>query len=124
MSNKKLKIIIFDGSFQTTTFNRRLIKGLVFQGHQVYVLGFNLSNPSPVKGVHYVSLGSNQDKLELLTTSLVLQGLNACKVLLKLNKKELQKYYKKYSLMSFTPSGIPSYPGWNLTSKIKLTLLF
>ena len=73
---KKLKIVIFDGSFQTTTFIRRLIKGLVSQGHQVYVLGFNLYNPSPVESVHYESLGSNQDKLELLTINAITAANN------------------------------------------------
>ncbi|WP_027136903.1 glycosyltransferase family 4 protein [Gaetbulibacter saemankumensis] len=63
-------IVIFDGSFQTTAFIRRLIQGLVKQGHQVTVLGFNTNNPEPVEGVCYKSLGSNQSKRALIITSL------------------------------------------------------
>ncbi|MBK5214582.1 MAG: hypothetical protein JJE55_13080 [Flavobacteriaceae bacterium] len=37
---KDLKIIIFDGSFKTTTFINRLEKGLAAK-HQVYIFGVN-----------------------------------------------------------------------------------
>ncbi|MAN26651.1 MULTISPECIES: glycosyltransferase family 4 protein [Mesonia] len=108
---KKLKIVIFDGSFQTTTFIRRLIKGLVSQGHQVYVLGFNLYNPSPVESVHYESLGSNQDKLELLTKSLALQGLGALKNLFNFDKKKLQAKNLAKVLKKINPDVI--HAQWN-----------
>ncbi len=111
MSKQKLKIIIFDGTFQTTTFIRRLIKGLDLNGHQVYVLGFNLYNPRPVEGVHYVSLGSNQDKLELLTTSLVLHGWQAFRDLLKFNKQELQRKNLAKVLQKIQPDVI--HAQWN-----------
>ena len=52
MKTANYKIVIFDGTFQTTTFIRRLMQGLVAHGHEVYVLGFNLHNPSPVQGVN------------------------------------------------------------------------
>ena len=111
MNNDQLKIVIFDGSFQTTTFIRRLIKGLVTQGHQVYVLGFNLSNPSPVESVYYESLGSNQDKLELLTTSIALQGLGALKNLFSFNKKKLQAKNLAKVLKKINPDII--HAQWN-----------
>lgn len=69
MALKFLKIIIFDGSFKTTPFINRLVKGLTAK-HQVYILGFNEKLSQPIKGVHYVSLGSNQNKLKFTITSL------------------------------------------------------
>lgn len=66
---KALKIIIFDGSFKTTPFINRLVKGL--QGnHQVYLLGFNERLSQSIAGVNYVSLGSNQNKWNLAVTTL------------------------------------------------------
>ncbi|MDT0295769.1 glycosyltransferase family 4 protein [Mesonia ostreae] len=67
-----MKIIIFDGTFSSTAFIRRLMQGLVKSGLQISVIGFNEANPSPVVGVNYVSLGSNQSKIGLLRTSLTL----------------------------------------------------
>lgn len=64
-----LKIIIFDGSFKTTPFINRLIKGLA-TAHEVYILGFNENLLQPVGGVNYVSLGSNQSKLRFVFTTL------------------------------------------------------
>jgi colanic acid/amylovoran biosynthesis glycosyltransferase len=64
-----LKIIIFDGSFKTTPFINRLVKGLAGK-HAVYVLGFNEQLPKPIGGVTYVSLGSNQNKLRFAGTTL------------------------------------------------------
>lgn len=66
---KALKIIIFDGSFKTTPFINRLVKGLVLN-HQVYILGFNEKLTKPINGVNYVSLGSNQSKLKFTVTTL------------------------------------------------------
>lgn len=66
---KVLKIIIFDGSFKTTPFINRLVKGLA-EKHQVYILGFNEKLSQPVEGVSYVSLGSNQSKLRFANTTL------------------------------------------------------
>lgn len=63
-----MKIIIFDGSFKTTPFINRLAKGLV-QDHQVYVLGFNERLNKPIAAVEYVALGSNQNKMRLIKTT-------------------------------------------------------
>ncbi|WP_347372875.1 glycosyltransferase family 4 protein [Aequorivita sp. Q41] len=68
---KPLKIIIFDGSFKTTPFINRLVKGLT-ETHHVYILGFNEKLSKKIKGVHYVSLGSNQNKLKFTLTTLKL----------------------------------------------------
>ncbi|ARN79298.1 colanic acid biosynthesis protein [Nonlabens spongiae] len=65
-----MRIVIFDGSFKTTAFIRRLMQGLTRAGHQVYVLGFNLDNPAPMKGVHYISLGNNSSNFHFIRTSL------------------------------------------------------
>lgn len=67
--DRPLKIIIFDGSFKTTSFINRLAKGLS-KHHQVYILGFNTELPSKLEGVKYVSLGSNQIKFRFFVTSL------------------------------------------------------
>ena len=69
MKKERLKIIIFDGSFKTTPFINRLVKGLVLN-HQVYILGFNEKLAKPIYGVRYVSLGSNQSKLMFTVTTL------------------------------------------------------
>ena len=63
-----MRIAIFDGSFETTAFIRRLIKGLVRAGHKVYVLGFNEELKHPIDKVHYIPLGSNQSKWRFLST--------------------------------------------------------
>ncbi|MBD0823873.1 glycosyltransferase [Aestuariibaculum marinum] len=46
------------------------MQGLVGQGHQVTVLGFQELNRYPIQGVVYQSLGSNQSKIKLMLTSL------------------------------------------------------
>jgi len=66
---KSLKIIIFDGSFKTTPFINRLVKGLAAK-HKVYILGFNEKLSQPIKGVEYVSLGSNQNSIKFAVTTL------------------------------------------------------
>lgn len=65
-----LKIIIFDGSFKTTPFISRLVRGLA-KNHQIYILGFNEVMGQPIAGVHYVALGSNQNKLKFIVTSFI-----------------------------------------------------
>lgn len=67
--SESLKIIIFDGTFKTTPFVRRLLEGLV-QQHNVYVLGVNETLKHPVNGVNYVALGSNQSKIRFIKTTL------------------------------------------------------
>lgn len=69
MNSRSLKIIIFDGSFKTTVFINRLIQGLA-EKHQVYVLGFNEEIAVKLKNVNYIPLGSNQNKLRFVNTSM------------------------------------------------------
>lgn len=66
---ESLKIILFDGSFATTTFINRLAKGLA-QKHQVYILGFNEHLNNPIDKVFYIPLGSNQSAFRFIKTSL------------------------------------------------------
>ena len=73
-----MKIVIFDGSFKTTTFINRLIKGLSLK-HEVFVLGFNENIKSKIAGVHYIGLGSNTSKLKFIFRSTKLRGLNFIK---------------------------------------------
>lgn len=65
-----MRIIIFDGTFKTTAFIRRLLQGLVKAGHEVHVLGFNEDNNNTVPYVNYVGLGSNQSKFVFLKSTL------------------------------------------------------
>jgi len=66
--NTKLKIIIFDGSFNTTTFINRLVKGLS-KKHQIYIFGFNTEVNQKLPNVNYISLGSSEQKLILIWRS-------------------------------------------------------
>jgi len=99
LGEAKLNIVIFDGSFETTSFIRRFMQGLVNRGHRITVVGFNEYNPHPVSGVVYQSLGSNQSKIKLLITSFKLafkygfwsQILEVLKEAFKGNRKELQQ---------------------------------
>ncbi len=69
-SLNKLKIVIFDGSFETTAFIRRLVKGLVKANHDVYIFGFNEVLKNPVHGVNYIALGDSQNNWSFFLTSL------------------------------------------------------
>lgn len=73
-----MKIVIFDGTFKTTTFINRLIKGLSLN-QEVFVLGFNEFVKSKITGVHYVGLGSNTSKLTFILRSVMLRGFNFIK---------------------------------------------
>jgi colanic acid/amylovoran biosynthesis glycosyltransferase len=102
MKSKTLKIIIFDGSFKTTTFINRLALGLS-QNHEVTILGFNNSVKKKLANVTYIDLGSSQKIFNLLLQS----KLIAARLLFKtgsfksffktlknsctLNKKQLQQ---------------------------------
>ena len=68
-----MKIIIFDGSFKTTTFINRLIEGLANE-HEVFVLGFNENTKIKIAGVHYIGLGSNTS---IITDSFISRPLLA-----------------------------------------------
>ena len=73
-----MKIIIFDGTFKTTTFINRLIKELSSK-HEVYILGFNESVKLKITGVHYIGLGSDTSNLTLVLRSAMLRGFNLIK---------------------------------------------
>ena len=73
-----MKIIIFDGTFKTTTFINRLIEGLANE-HEVFVLGFNETIKSKIIGVHYVGLGPNTSKLIFIFRSAKLRAFNFIK---------------------------------------------
>ncbi|SHI37665.1 colanic acid/amylovoran biosynthesis glycosyltransferase [Mesonia phycicola] len=108
-----MKIIIFDGTFETTAFIRRLLIGLVDSKHKVYVLGFNTKLKNRIDGVEYVSLGANDQKKKLLLTSLQLQKFSlSCFInILKGNRKALQKTNLKVVLQQIKPDII--HAQWN-----------
>ena len=107
---ESLKIIIFDGSFKTTPFVNRLLKGLV-ENQEVFVLGFNEELLQPVDEVKYISLGSNQSKIKFIGTSLLI-CIKAKKVQLLLRtiykllsgkRNELQQQNLKLSIKHINP---------------------
>ena len=108
---KKLNITIFDGSFKTTPFIHRLVKGLVAHGHKVSIIGFNEQNPNPIPRITYQSLGSNASKIKLVLTSLQLtlgsknMGAMATtpKLIGKGNRKKLQEQNLKLALKKLKP---------------------
>ena len=73
-----MKIVIFDGTFKTTTFINRLIERLANE-HEVFVLGFNETIKSKIIGVHYVGLGPNTSKLIFIFRSAKLRAFNFIK---------------------------------------------
>ena len=105
---ESLKIVIFDGSFKTTAFIRRLLRGLSKAGHQVYVLGFNELNSDPVDGVNYIPLGDNLNKLRFAKTSLkwgVKSGtfLKSLSYLIQGKKKKLKQLNLHAALQHINP---------------------
>lgn len=123
MKTTLLKIIIFDGSFKTTPFINRLVKGLAVN-HKVYILGFNEKLSQPIVGVSYVSLGSNQNKLSfgLTTLNKVLRSGNfnvlfpTIKKLIKGERQGLQEQNLTQELKNISPDIIhlqwPSVIPW------------
>lgn len=97
-----LRIVIFDGSFKTTAFIRRLIEGLAAH-HDVYVFGFNEMLPQRIPNVTYVALGSASRSFRLVWISLVcafkllfykgdfLGFINYLRYLVRFQKKRLQQ---------------------------------
>ncbi len=120
---KPIKIILFDGSFKTTAFINRLVKGLA-ERHAVYILGFNEELNHKIKGVQYVALGSNQSKVRFLKTTLgyALQSGSIHKIALTIknlfqgSKKQLQEQNLRFVLNSIQPDIIhlqwPSVISW------------
>lgn len=74
----ELKIVIFDGSFKTRPFINTVIKSLC-EKHQIYVLGFDTRVDKKIKGVKYIDLGTQSNKLNLLWRSLVFSFRNLFK---------------------------------------------
>lgn len=91
---KTLKIVIFDGSFKTTPFINRLVKGLTVN-NQLYILGTNEQLTNNIKHVNYVPLGSNHNRLKFAKTTLQLtkfsQIIKTIKRLIKGERKQLQQ---------------------------------
>lgn len=117
------KIIIFDGTFRTTTFiNRRA--AVMAKENRVYILGFNETLNKKVEGVRYVALGSNQNVLRLIGTSFwtVLQSGKLWLLFPTLfsmitgNRKQLQQQNLDLSLKRIQPDEIhlqwPSVIPW------------
>lgn len=120
---KALKIIIFDGSFKTTAFINRLANGLVAR-HDVYILGFNEEVSKKLEKVNYVPLGSNQNRLWFVKTSLryALQSgsaklfLSTLSKLVKGQRQELQEQNLRLVINEIAPDIIhlqwPSVIPW------------
>ena len=118
-----LKIILFDGSFKTTSFINRLATELAAR-HEVYILGFNEALSKKIEGVHYVPLGSNQNKFRFAMTSLgyalrsgsVKQLFSTFKRLFKGEKRKLQEANLRFVLHKIDPDIIhlqwPSVIPW------------
>jgi len=103
-----MKIILFDGTFETTAFIRRLMQGLISANHQIFVLGFNEGLSNPVSGVNYISLGSNQNKISFIKTSLswAFQSkslINSLKYIFLNNKSKVQQSNLEAALNSIQP---------------------
>ncbi|MGV6828234.1 MAG: glycosyltransferase family 4 protein, partial [Flavobacteriales bacterium] len=96
------KIIIFEGTFKTTTFINRLAKGLS-EKHQVYIFGFNNTVKDKIPTVKYVGLGSSEHLINLvvqskllalklfLKTGNLLPFLKTIKNISTFNRKQLQQ---------------------------------
>lgn len=106
--SKKLKIVIFDGTFKTTTFINRLCEGLGVN-QEVYIMGFNEQVHTKIKNVNYIGLGSNNSKLIFLKRSLQfrkLNMLNQLKLFLNLalgKKKQIQQENIQMAINSIQP---------------------
>src|SRR5690606_6573489 len=122
-SNRPLKILIFDGSFKTTPFINRLVKGLSVR-HQVYILGFNEQIEKKIDPANYIALGSNQSNMGFLITSLrwILKSrkirllIPTLRKLVKGNRVAIQQQNLEFALKSISPNIIhlqwPSVIPW------------
>lgn len=102
-----MKIIIFDGTFKTTTFINNLICGLSVD-NEVFVLGFNEYLDKPIKNVCYVSLGSNSSKTSFIFKSLAYSFKGGyfykfMKSMFSLDKKSIQKWNLNYQINKIKP---------------------
>jgi glycosyltransferase involved in cell wall biosynthesis len=109
----KLKIIIFEGSFKTTPFIERLVRGLS-EYYDIYILGFNHTIADKLENVKYVSLGSNQNKLRFIATALryslgkksLGQFIKTLKLLFQKNRKLIQLYNFERAVSQINPDTI------------------
>jgi len=118
-----MRITIFDGSFRTTPFINRLVKGLA-KNHEVYIVGFNEKIDDKIKNVHYVTLGSNQNKLNFIVTTLAFcfskrsfpHFFKTFKLLFKKSRKTIQQQNFEIAISQIKPDIIhvqwPSLLPW------------
>lgn len=103
-----MKIIIFDGSFKTTTFVNRLIEGLVHY-HEIFVFGFNENTKHKIPDVKYIGLGSNDSIIIFIKRSIQLRGFHVvkqvklCVNLLLRNKSKVKQQNIQYAIDSIQP---------------------
>lgn len=133
----KLRVVIFEGSFQTTPFINRMVAGLT-ENHTIYILGFNESIDVSIKDVNYVSLGSNQKKIGFIKTALAFSigkksfthFLITLKRLFNKRKKDIQQQNFEIAVSQIAPDIIhvqwPSLLPWCepflLNNKYKIIL--
>ncbi len=136
-----LKIVIFEGSFTTTPFINRLIRGLSHT-HNISIIGFKNSITTKVSNVDYVDLGSSQKIINLVWPSILLsfklffkkgkfgQFFSTFKNIVRLNKKQLQQDNFNKAMLLIAPDILhvqwPSLLSWceevSKNRKIKIVL--
>ncbi len=103
-----MKIIIFDGSFNTTTFINRLIKGLSIN-HEVFVFGFDENIQNKISGIKYIGLGTNNSRFFFLVRSFQLRGfsirklVDLCVGLVLRNKSKIRQQNIQFAIDSIQP---------------------
>jgi len=103
-----MKIIIFDGSFNTTTFINRLIKGLSIN-HEVFVFGFDENIQNKISGIKYIGLGTNNSRFFFLVRSFQLRGfsirklVDLCVGLVFRNKSMIRQQNIQFAIDSIQP---------------------
>ncbi len=105
-----LKVIIFEGSLQPPVFIRRLMEGLAEEGHHIYLLHFGDNIKSPLKNMHYISLGSSKNNFLLMIQSLRIAlktdfhaVFKTLKKISECNRKNLQRRNLKVILDEIQP---------------------
>ena len=103
-----MKIIIFDGSFNTTTFINRLIKGLSIN-NEVFVFGFDENIQNKISGIKYIGLGTNNSRFFFLVRSFQLRGfsirklVDLCVGLVFRNKSMIRQQNIQFAIDSIQP---------------------
>ncbi len=106
-----LNIVLFDGSLKTTPFINRLAKGLA-KKHRVNIIGFNTSLQYPLKGVHYIALGSSEKSLNLFLVSIKL----ALQLLLK--NYNLRHFFKTFKHIVTNDKIVLKQTNFNITLEL------